>query len=411
MDHLFVLCSNRKLNQSPTFVAFIDLKKAFDSVDRALLWHRLVHYGINGKFLDLLKSLYCHTKYQVRVNGSISEPFPVTSGVKQGCLLSPTLFNVFINSLIGEIKKLGLGVRCGEVLLAILMFADDIALIAETEQELQKMLDSLFSWCSTWRLFINSTKSKVVHFRPKSQTRSSFNFKCGPDSLETVPSYKYLGIWLNEHLDFQSCIKPLADSGRKALALLMSKSKQFGNFPYEVFTSLYESLVVPRLDYAAGIWGYKSFPTVQTIQNKAIRCVMGVGKNCPVDLLEGDSGWIPVWCRHQLEVFKLWYRLSNMDDSRLTKQIFNWSLALADKGKATWCLHVRKLLSRINLDHLYPSNITSLSPREFQNIITSKLINLANQNWRMRIGDPRAYSLDSGGRLLNYRIVKKIALS
>ena len=55
-----------------------------------------------------------------------------------------------------------------------------------------------------------------------------------------------------------------------------------------------------------------------------------------------------------------------------------------------------------------PSNITSLSPREFQNIITSKLINLANQNWRMRIWDPRAYSLDSGGRLLNYRIVKQL---
>ena len=63
------------------------------------------------------------------------------------------------------------------------------------------------------------------------------------------------------------------------------------------------------------------------------------------------------------------------------------------------------LLSRINLDHLCPS---SLSPREFQNIITSKLINLANQNWRMRIWDPRAYSLDSGGRLLNYRIVKQL---
>ena len=139
------------------------------------------------------------------------------------------------------------------------------------------------------------------------------------------------------------------------------------------------------------------------------RCVMGVGKNCPVDRLEGDSGWIPVWCRHHaVEVFKLWYRLSNMDDSRLTKQIFNWSLALADKGKATWCLHVRKLLSRINPDHLCPSNITSLSPREFQNIITSKLINLANQNWRMRIWNPRAYSLDSGGRLLNYRIVKQL---
>ena len=98
-----------------------------------------------------------------------------------------------------------------------------------------------------------------------------------------------------------------------------------------------------------------------------------------------------------------------MDDSRLTKQIFKWSLALADKGKATWCCMLESYSAvMINLEHLCPSNITSLSPREFQNIITSKLINLANQNWRMRIWDPRAYSLDSGGRLLNYRIVKQL---
>ena len=198
---------------------------------------------------------------------------------------------------------MGLGVRCGEILLAILMFADDIALLAETEQDLQTLLDSLYSWCNTWLLHINTSKSKVVHFRPKSQTRSSFIFKCGPFTLDTVPSYKYLGVWLNEHLEYQSCIKPLADSGRKALGLLISISKQFGNFPFDVFSSLYDSLVIPRLDYAAGIWGYKSFPILQTIQNKAIRYIMGVGKNCPVDLLEGDSGWIPVWCRHQLEVF------------------------------------------------------------------------------------------------------------
>ena len=90
LDHLFVICSiisTRKLNKSPTFVAFVDLKKAFDSVDRDLLWHRLGHYGISGKFLDLIKCLYRDTEYCVRVNDTITEPFPVTSGVKQGCLL------------------------------------------------------------------------------------------------------------------------------------------------------------------------------------------------------------------------------------------------------------------------------------------------------------------------------------
>ena len=59
--------------------------------------------------------------------------------------------------------------------------------------------------------------------------------------------------------------------------------------------------------------------------------MIDVGKNCPVDLLEGDSGWVPVPCRHQFEMLKLWYRLATMDDSRLTKNI-KWSLALANKG-------------------------------------------------------------------------------
>ena len=410
LDHLFVICSiisTRKLNKSPTFVAFVDLKKAFDSVDRDLLWLRLGHYGISGKFLDLIKCLYRDTEYCVRVNDTVTEPFPVTSGVKQGCLLSPTLFNLFINSLIEEIKQLNLGVKCGEILLALLMFADDIAIMAETEEDLQCMLSTLHTWCESWRLHINTSKTKIVHFRHKSQPRTSFNFKCGPSELEVVPSYKYLGVWLDEHLDYQNCVNALSESARKALGLLIAKSKQFGNFPFEAFSSLYDSLVIPRMDYGAGVWGYRTFPKLQTIQNKAIRHILGVGKNCPVDLLEGDSGWMPVWCRHQFEMLKLWFRLATMDDSRLTKKIFKWSLELANKGKPTWCFHANKLLTQINLGHLNPNNVTSLSPKEFQTIVITKLTDKANHKWRMRIWDHNTYCTDSGGRLHNYRVIKQ----
>ena len=113
--------------------------------------------------------------------------------------------------------------------------------------------NALDSWCGCWLLHINISKTKIVHFRQKSQPRTSFEFKCGPSKIEVVPSYKYLGIWLDEHLDFQSCATALTDSARKALGLLISKSKQFGNFPFEAFSSLYESLVIPRMDYGAGV--------------------------------------------------------------------------------------------------------------------------------------------------------------
>ena len=86
----------------------------------------------------------------------------------------PQLCSTFSsNGLIEEIKKLGLAVKCGGLFLALLMFADDIALVAETEEDLLCMLNALHSWCECWLLHTNISKTKVVHFRQKSQPRTS----------------------------------------------------------------------------------------------------------------------------------------------------------------------------------------------------------------------------------------------
>ena len=140
------------------------------------------------------------------------------------------------------------------------------------------------------------------------------------------------------------------------------------------------------MDYGAGVLGFK---------------------NCPVDLLEGDLGWVQVPCRHLFEMLKLWHHLTTMDDSQLTKKIFKWSLALANKGKPSWCFHVKKLLTDIDLGHLNPENVTCLSAKEFQSITIAKLIDKANRKWKVRIWNPNAYSSDSGGRLHNYRVIKQ----
>ena len=83
-------------------------------------------------------------------------------------------------------------------MLAMLMFADDIARIAENECKLRCLLVVLHEWCNKWEVQINPKKTQVVHFHKKRRARSLYGFSCGPHSLTYTEKYKYLGFWLNE---------------------------------------------------------------------------------------------------------------------------------------------------------------------------------------------------------------------
>ena len=91
----------------------------------------------------------------------------------------------------------------------------------------------------------------------------------------------------------------------------------------------------------------------------------------------------------------------------LLKRFLNGHQNQQNKGKSTWCFHANKLLTQINLGHLNPGNVNSLSPKKFQAIVITKLTNKANQKWRVRIWDHNTYCTDSGGRLCNYRVIKQ----
>lgn len=106
---------NRLKYNKPTFSCFIDFQKAFDFVDHDLLKYKLYLKGVNGKFYQAVNSLYRAAVACVKVNEYLTEWFSTPSGVKQGDVLSPTLFAVFINDLAREVKQLGKGILCGQV--------------------------------------------------------------------------------------------------------------------------------------------------------------------------------------------------------------------------------------------------------------------------------------------------------
>ena len=180
IDNIFTLVTvlrNRKSQGKSTFLSFNDFKKAFDSVDRTLLLHKLSKIGIVGKIYNAISSLYKDPRSRVILNNMATDWFNCPLGVKQGDIISPTLFAIYINDLAEELKGSGIGIEIGEELvLSCLLYADDIVLLADSEIDLQALLNIVNVWCSKWRLEVNLLKTNVMHVKKQQCRRSGFNF-------------------------------------------------------------------------------------------------------------------------------------------------------------------------------------------------------------------------------------------
>ena len=190
-EHIFsatTLIRNRILQKIYTFATFIDLQKAFDFVNRGMLLFIMIKNGINGKFYSSFKSLITNTQLCVKLNGILSDWFPTISGVRQGDTSSSTVFALYINDLIEGINGLGKGIKYGNNQLSCLVYADDIILLSESENDMQTMLDFTNDWYNKWRLHINH--SNCMHFRNKEKSRSKYLFKVKGYVLEYTDTYK-----------------------------------------------------------------------------------------------------------------------------------------------------------------------------------------------------------------------------
>ena len=148
-DHIsslgYIIETHHKKKQD-TYAAFIDFSKAYDRINRSLLWHKLSMLGVSNKMLTSLKSLYQNVQCTVRINGICSEWFQVETGLKQGCILSPLLFNGFVNDLVEELNALECGIKFNDLsMLSVLLHADDIVILSDDDIRLQTMLNSLNS--------------------------------------------------------------------------------------------------------------------------------------------------------------------------------------------------------------------------------------------------------------------------
>ncbi len=183
----------------------------------------------------------------------LTDWFITQSGVKQGDTLSPTLFGIFFNDIAHEVNNLNLGINIGNRTLSILLYADDIVLLSDTEEGLQTMLNTVYAWSMRNMITFNDNKSKIVHYRKSSNPQTTTTFYLGDNYLSVDKQHKYLGIIFDEFVDFNVIVNVLADAGNRALGAIINKYKQINGLGYYTYIKLYNSCIYPILDYCAKV--------------------------------------------------------------------------------------------------------------------------------------------------------------
>ena len=238
------------------YACFVDFKKAFDSVWHDGLLLKLLEYKIGGRFYDLITNLYINTKCAVKIDDHRTSFFPYTIGVRQGCVLSPTLFNLYINELpklLAETPESDPFILSNNVINSLL-YADDLVILSQTQNGLQNCLNTLHTWSKKWLLEVNLKKTKVMILQKHKSNPKNMKFNIGNNQIFMTDEYTYLGINLTPNTNFQSACQQLSEKARHALYKIRKKL-DFHKLPPNLGCKIFDSVISPILLYNSEIWG------------------------------------------------------------------------------------------------------------------------------------------------------------
>ena len=252
---LRVLIERKRDYRQRLVAAYVDLRKAFDSVDRGSLWRVLELRGIPPRLVRLISALYTDTSSVVRCGGGISDSFPVNSGVRQGCILAPTLFNTCMDWVLGRVAaSTDCGTSFGEVRITDLDFADDAVIFAETLDALCGTLRLLEKDAGALGLQVSWIKTKIQAFGDLlDEAAQTVAISDGID-VDIVERFTYLGSDI--HVSFGSEPEVVRRLGR-ACGAMNSLDKGVWRSRYlcrKTKLRVFRALVLPVLLYGCETW-------------------------------------------------------------------------------------------------------------------------------------------------------------
>lgn len=259
------------------YVTFVDLTKAFDTVSRKGLWMIMERLGCPPKFLSMIIQLHEDQRGQVRLNGNLSEPFPIINGVKQGCVLAPTLFSIFFSTMLKQatedldddeavyiryrldgslfnLRRLHAHTKTLEQMIRDLLFADDAALVAHTERALQRLTTCFAEATQLFGLEVSLKKTVVLHQPAPREEYRPPHITIGETELKTVHQFTYLGCTITSDAKIDKEVDNRLAKANSAFGRLYKRVWNNRQLKKSTKISVYRAVVLTTLLYGSESW-------------------------------------------------------------------------------------------------------------------------------------------------------------
>ncbi|XP_071139805.1 uncharacterized protein [Mytilus edulis] len=400
----------------PLFCAFVDYRKAFDSVDRCALWHKLLQQCIDGKMFKVIHSMYKNAKSCVRLGCNTSSFFFSNVGVRQGENLSPVLFSLFLNDLVEFLSHSYEGLsnvyNAAHIFLDndeiavyfrlyLLLYADDTVILAESESELQAALNAMYLYCKCWKLEVNVAKTKIVIFRKRTfELNNNLAFTYDGQNIDIVDDFTYLGIIFASNGSFCKNKERLVCQARKAMFSIMKKSRKL-NLPIDIQLEMFDVMVLPILMYGCEIWGSTNNSILESFCLQFYKYILSLKKCTPNCIMYGELGRFPIDIFIKSRMVAFWKRIICNKQDKIAATLYKllYNMHIKNFFHSKWIVCIEKTLNNCGLSEYWlsqsvPKNVV------ISNLVKQCLCDQFKQTWVTTVYD--------SAKCLNYRIFKTI---
>ena len=338
--------------QVPLYQVFIDLTKAFDTINRSALWTILGKLGCPSEFVAILKQLHRNMKARVNFNGSLSEPVPVDNGVKQGDIPAPTLFSIYFAVMLEyAFKDCDVGVyirfrtsgkvfnlrrfnsksKTFQALVRELLYADDADLVAHTEEDMQMIMDKLSSACTAFGLTISLKKTYAMYTPPIGLPYVEPNIMVEGKRLKVTDSFVYLGSTLSRDGTLDAEINQRIAKANTAFGKLEKRVWSDRGITTNTKLSVYEACVLTALLYGSETWTTyrRHVKLLDRFHQNCIRRILNIRwmSNTPDTVVLERASSTSIEMRVMRNQMRWAGHLVRMKDERIPKQLFYGELS------------------------------------------------------------------------------------